>query len=157
MTKSNFFNQTIILKLFWNKYFLFKTIKWFLDLNFKILETFNRFIFRPHVIHQNEPIDLNFEMYMTTTAYNTFVLVISVKFTKFSVKRRAIWRLFEADNEIVRLNRLKIQIPDEFFLQHDPVWAYEIANISPVFMIFHRKTGFRTLRVKIKLRAKLST
>ena len=90
MTKSNFFNQTIILKLFWNKYFLFKTIKWFLDLNFKILETFNRFIFRPHVIHQNEPIDLNFEMYMTTTAYNTFVLVISVKFTKFSVKRRAI-------------------------------------------------------------------
>ena len=90
MTKSNFFNQTIILKLFWNIYFLFKTIEWFLDLNFKILETLNRFIFRPHVIHQNEAIDLNFEMYMTTTANNTFVLVISVNFAKFSVKRRAI-------------------------------------------------------------------
>ena len=157
MKKSNFFSQTIILKLSWNIYFLFKTIKWFLDLNFKILKTLNRFILRPHVMHQNEAIDLYFQMYMTTTANNTFVLVISVEIAKFSVNRRAIWRHIEADNEIVRLNRLKIQIPDEFFLQHGPVWAYQIANISPVFMIFHRKTGFRTLRVKIKLRAKLSS
>ena len=157
MMKSKFSHQTIILKLFWNIYFLFKTIQWFLDLNFKILETLNRFIFRPHIMHQNEAIDLNFEMYMTTTANNTFVLVKSVNFAKLSVKRRAIWRHFEADNEVVWLNRLKIQIPDEFFLQHGAVRAFQIANISPVFMIFHRKTGFRTLRVKIKLRAKLSS
>ena len=156
MMKSKFSNQTIILKLFSNIYFLFKIIQWFLNLSFEIVETLNRFIFRPHVIHQNEAIDLNFEMYMTTTANNTFVLVISVNFAKFSVKRRAIWRHFEDDNEIFWPNRLKIQIPDEFFLQHGPVWANQIANISPVFMIFHRKTGLRTLRVKIKLRAKLS-
>ena len=156
MTKSNFSHQTIILKLFSNIYFLFKTIQWFLDLNFKILKTLNRFIFRPHVIHQNDAIDLNFQMYMTTTANNALVLVISVNFAKFSVKRRAIWRHFEDSNEIVGLNGLKIQIPDEFFLQHGPVWTYLIANISPVFMIFHRKTSFRTLGVKIKLRAKLS-
>ena len=91
MTKSNFFNRTIILKLYSNIYFLFKTIEWFLDLNFKILEILN------------------------------------------------IERHFEADNEIVWLNRLEIQIPDEFFFQHDPVRAYKIANISPVSMIFRRK------------------
>ena len=90
MLKSNFFDQTIIPKLFSYIYFLFKTIKWFLDFNFKILETLNRFILRPHVIHQNEAIDLNFQMYMTKTANNPFILVISVNSAKSSVKRRAI-------------------------------------------------------------------
>ena len=86
MTKPDFFIQ----KLYPNIYFVFKTIKWFLDLNFKILEILNIFIFRPYVIHQNKAIDLNFEMYMTITANNIFVLVKSVNFAKFSVKRRAI-------------------------------------------------------------------
>ena len=153
MKKSNFFSQTIILKLSWNIYFLFKTIKWFLDLNFKILEKLNRFIFRPHVIHQNEAIDLNFQMYMTKTANNPFILVISVNSAKSRVKRRAIWRHFEYDNEIFWPNRLKIQIPDEFFLQHGPVRAYQKANISPVFTIFRRKMDFRTLNTGKRHRA----
>ena len=157
MMSSKFSDRSSHRKLFLNIYVLFKVMKWFLVLIFKILRTLNSFIFSPHVIYQNEAIDLNFQMYMTNTANNPFILVISVNSAKSSVKRRAIWRHFEDDNEIFWPNRLKIQIPDEFFLQHGPVRAYQKANISPVFMIFRRKTGFRTLGVKIKLRAKLST
>ena len=76
-----------------------------------------------------------------------------IEFRKSSENRRAFWRHFEADNEILWLNWLKIQIPEEFFLQHSPVEASQKANISRVFMIFRRKMDFRTLNTGKRHRA----
>jgi len=145
---SNFFDRSSLRKLFLNIYILFKKMKWFLVLIFKILKTLNSFICSPHVIYQNEAFDLNFQIYMTNTANNPFILVISVNFAKSSVERRAIWRHFEACNEIVWPNRLKIQILDAFFLQHGPVRAYQKAKFSPVFMISVEKRVFGLSELK---------